>query len=602
MSDANIARTLSEQAAAHPFQMAVAFPSARDHAGRTVYAQLSYRQLEEAAERVARGLLASGIGEGMRTAFMVKPSLEFFILTFALFKARAVPVLIDPGLGIRPIGRCLAEARAEAFVGIPLAHLARRLFRWGPRRWKKLVRVQIGRAGPRWLDPLFGRFLSPLSYADLWEAGGRRRDIVLPEAKAEDLAAVLFTSGSTGAPKGVLYTHANFRAQIELLRSSLGIRQGDIDLCTFPLFALFAPALGMSAVVPEMDFTRPAAVDPEKIREAIETFGVTNMFGSPALVRRVAEYGTERGWTFPSLERVIAAGAPVPLRVIERFRRLLQENCQFFTPYGATESLPVALAESRMLLGETRTHSEKGGGICVGAPVGGTIVKIIRISDAPIESLSAADACAPFEVGEIIVAGPQVTARYDQREEANRLGKIRAASDDPSGASFYHRMGDLGYEDEQGRIWFCGRKSQRVITPAGPMFTIPVESIFNRHPWVARSALIGLGTAPNERAAVCIEVEESRLPLTGVAQQHLLSELRDLAEKHRHTADITTFFLHLHAKFPVDIRHNAKIFREKLKPWAEAQWQKKYSSQEAEASSARRSSSSSSNVGIPSRL
>lgn len=591
MTDANIAKTLSEQAAAHPFQMAVAFPAARDSRGRPCYAQLSYEQLESAATRVARGLLAHGIGAGLRTAFMVKPSLEFFILTFALFKAKAIPVLIDPGLGIKPIGRCLREAQAEAFVGIPLAHVARRLFRWGP-RWKKLL--SVGARGP--VERFLGRRLSPLSYEDIWEAGGRSDAPALPTATADELAAVLFTSGSTGAPKGVCYTHGNFQAQIALLRGALGIQQGEIDLCTFPLFALFAPALGMSAVVPEMDFTRPAAVDPEKIREAIETFGVSNMFGSPALVRRVAEYGRARDWRFPSLRRVIAAGAPVPAPVIDSFRGLLAADCKFFTPYGATESLPVAIAESQMILGETRAHTERGGGICIGPPVAGTLTRIIRISDEPIPSLSAAEELPPYEIGELLVAGPQVTARYDQREEANRLSKVAALPGEAY--AFYHRMGDLAYRDVEGRLWFCGRKSQRVISAAGPLYTIPCEAIFNRHPLVARSALVGLGAAPRQKPAICIEPKRA---LTSEEARGLVAELLAMARAAPHTAAIEHFYLHQHKTFPVDIRHNAKIFREKLKPWAEAQWQKEFSSQGAEASSARLSSSSSSNVGIPSR-
>ncbi len=579
MIDANIAETLSEQAKSHPYQMAVAFPHARDGSGRACYSQLTYAQLEASANRIARGLLMHGIGEGMRTAFMVKPSLEFFILTFALFKAKAIPVLIDPGLGVKPIKRCLTEAQAEAFMGIPLAHLARVLFRWKGRHglWKK--RVVIG--GSSRAAQIFGRVFGSINYQDLWEAGGRPSAPELPLASPDETAAVLFTSGSTGAPKAALYTHGNFRAQIDLLAAALQIKQGEIDLCTFPLFALFAPALGMSAVVPEMDFTRPGEVDPEKIREAIETFGVNNMFGSPALIRRVASYGAAQRWHFPSLRRVIAAGAPVPAATIEGFRALLDPRCDFFTPYGATESLPVALAESRMLLGETRFVTDAGGGICVGFPASATDVKIIRISDEPIRELQASDLLSPGEIGEIIVAGPQVTRRYDQREDANRLAKIMA----PAGEefSFYHRMGDLGYRDAAGRLWFCGRKSQRVITPSAELFTINCEAIFNQHPSVARTALVGIGEAPLQTPAICVELKNNNL--SPEAQKRLFAELRERALSFPHTAGIEYFYLHLHSPFPVDIRHNAKIFREKLKPWAEAQWQKEKRSGRASASS-----------------
>ena len=130
------------------------------------------------------------------------------------------------------------------------------------------------------------------------------------ETSEDDIAAILFTSGSTGVPKGAVYTHGNFLAQVELLKETYGIEPGEIDLPTFPLFALFDPALGMSAVIPEMDPTRPANVDPEKILGAIQRYGVTNTFGSPALLHRVGSYGAAHGVKLPTLRRVISAGAP----------------------------------------------------------------------------------------------------------------------------------------------------------------------------------------------------------------------------------------------------------------------------------------------------
>src|SRR5262249_20725913 len=157
--------------------------------------------------------------------------------------------------------------------------------------------------------------------------------------RPDEVAAILFTSGSTGVPKGVVYTHAIFDTQVTMLRDIYGIETGEVDLCTFPLFALFGPALGMTCIIPEMDAPRPAKVDPKKIFSAIEDFGVTNMFGSPALIRRVGEsrFGPAK---LPTLRRVISAGAPVPARVLETFASRLEPGVQIFTPYGATESLP----------------------------------------------------------------------------------------------------------------------------------------------------------------------------------------------------------------------------------------------------------------------
>ena len=256
---------------------------------------------------------------------------------------------------------------------------------------------------------------------------------------------------------------------------------------TFPLFALFDPALGMSAVIPDMDATRPAAVKPENIIEPILRHGVTNMFGSPALIDKVGRYGEAHGVKLPSLKRAISAGAPMPARVLERFSKMLSREAQVFTPYGATESLPVCSIGSAEVLAETREKTDQGAGVCVGRPVNGMTVEVIRINDEPIEAWSEALRVPRGEVGEIAVKGPVVTRSYFNREAATKLAKIAVFDS----AEFYHRMGDLGYFDDEGRLWFCGRKSHRVVTRDETYYTIPCEGVFNAHPKVYRSALVG---------------------------------------------------------------------------------------------------------------
>ncbi|MCE1226743.1 MAG: AMP-binding protein, partial [Geobacteraceae bacterium] len=374
---------------------------------------------------------------------------------------------------------------------------------------------------------------------------------------ADDQAAILFTSGSTGSPKGAIYSHGNFSAQVMDLKQVYGIQPGEIDLPTFPLFALFAPALGMTAVIPEMDFTRPGSVDPQKIISAITTHNVTTMFGSPALINRVGRYGAEHGIKLPTLKRVISAGAPVPAVVMERFSQMLAEGVEIFTPYGATESLPVCSIGSKEILGETRAVTENGGGVCIGKPVNSIRVEIIKITDDPVAVWSDDLRVTPGQIGEIVVQGPQVTRGYFQRPKADLLSKIS----DPEGG-FFHRMGDLGRQDESGRLWFCGRKSHRVESALGPLFTIPVEAVFNTHPAVYRSALVGIGTKGSQQPVICIELEQA----VSTSHDQLRSELLSIATAHAHTKEVTTILFH--PAFPVDIRHNAKIFREKLAIWA----------------------------------
>ncbi len=360
----NIASRLPAMARSRPYAPAVICPAGRDRAGRARYTHWTYQQLDRESDARARWLATIGVTRGVRTVLMVKPGLEFFALTFALFKAGAVPFLIDPGMGIKNLGRCFEEAEPEAFLGIPKAQVARRLLGWG-RATIRVSRTATTRRARPALAPAESEFPIPATLGD-------------------ETAAILFTSGSTVPPKGAVYTHAVFTHQVEILRNLYGIEPGEIDLCTFPLFALFAPALGMTAVVPEMDETRPAEVDPTKIIAAIEGFGVTNLFGSPALIKRVGEYGAARQIKLRSLKRVISAGAPVPAKVLRTFAKMIPENVQIFTPYGATESLPVASIGSEEILTETVRQTEQGAGLCVGRPVEGTRVAIIRMSDAPI--------------------------------------------------------------------------------------------------------------------------------------------------------------------------------------------------------------------------
>jgi len=545
----NIASHLTAMAGAQPWRSAVVFPQGRDQQGRVSYTHYTFQQLDDASGRLARGFASLGVRRGMRVALMVPPSLDFFALTFALFKMGAVPVLIDPGIGLRNLGKGLAEAEPEAFIGIPKAHAARILFRWARATLKIKVTV-----GPR---ALFGG----VTLDQVRELGELQGPVTAVESEPNETAAILFTSGSTGPSKGVVYTHEYFTAQVEHIRKLYGIQPGEIDLPTFPLFALFGPALGMTAIIPDMDPTQPAQVDPAKLIEAIKNFGVTNMFGSPAVIRRLGRYGEQTQLKLPSLRRVISAGAPVSAKELQRFSRLLAPGAQVFTPYGATECLPVSSIGSDEILGETRHQTDLGRGVCVGRPVPGLCVKIIKISDVPIPIWNQELEVEPGEMGEITVQGPHVTRVYFNRPEATALAKIMAGSS----GEFYHRMGDLGYLDAQGRIWFCGRKSHRVLTRQGTFLTIPCEAIFNTQPSVFRSALVGVKRGSETEAVICVELE----PEARVNLESLTAELRDLAARHLHTRPIQRFLVH--PGFPVDIRHNAKIFREQLAIWASKQ-------------------------------
>ena len=552
-ADSNIASRLPLMAAEAPHRPAIIFPAGRDARGKRLYSHYTFQQLDRQSDIIAAGLEAVGIGRGTKTVLMVKPSLEFFALTFAIFKAGAVPVLIDPGIGTKVLKECIGESKPEAFIGIPPAHAARVVLGWGKPTLETLVTV-----GSRW-------FWGGLTLAEVREKGEARiaEGWRMAATDPDEIAAVLFTSGSTGVPKGAVYQHRTFMAQVEAIRRTYDIRPGEIDLPTFPLFALFDPALGMTTVVPDMDFTKPAQVDPKLLIEAIEDWGCTNMFGSPALLDTFGRYGEEHGIKLPTVRRLISAGAPVPASVMERVLHMLPDGALIHTPYGATESLPVASIASDVLLGETWAKTNAGDGVCVGTPVAEAEVRIIGVDDEAIERWDEALCLPQGEIGEIVVRSPMVSREYHNRPAQTRLAKI-ADPDAPGGVR--HRMGDLGYFDDQGRLWFCGRKSHRLQTAEGPLFTVPCEVRFNTHPKVFRTALVGLGEPGAHAPVLCVELEKSA---SGADKAAIERELRELGAGRAHTAGIDRFLFH--PGFPVDIRHNAKIGRPALAAWAAGQ-------------------------------
>ncbi len=500
-------------------------------AGRGGFETMSYAELDARVDAVAAGLLHAGLGPRVRTALLVPPTADFFVLAFALLRLRAVPVLIDPGIGRRHLRTCLAEAAPGAFIGVPRAHAARRLLGWGP---TARLAVVVG-------SPLPGAS----TLAAVERAGRARLPLRPPPREPSAAAAILYTSGSTGPPKGVEYREEQFLAQVRLVRDLYDVGADEVSLATFPPFALFGPALGMTTVVPPMDPTRPARVNPRRLVQTANRYGATLMFASPALLDTVGRWAERGGASIPTLRRVISAGAPVSRAVQQRIVAMLPPGAQVHTPYGATEALPVTS------IGSVEIASLPAAGICVGRPVPGVDVVLIRVSDAPLTRLDSELVVGPGEVGEVVVRGPNVSVAYADRPAANLLGKL-----DWEGR-VAHRMGDLAVRDDDGRLWFQGRKAHRVHTAAGPMDTTPVEEVFNRHARVRRSALVGVGAPGSQRPVICIELERPRRPSAA-----LTAELLSLAAADPRTAGIET--VRYLRSFPVDVRHNAKIDRGEL--------------------------------------
>ena len=516
----NIADLLSAHAEQHPARICLLRARGKD------WQQLDYAQMARRVAQTAARLQVLGVRAGAKTLLTLPPTLDFFVLVYALFKIGAVPVFIDPRMGRKNLRRCLRQVQLDVLIATPAVRL--------------LLRLITVRRIKHTLNPASCLHPATTTHATSWQAG------------AKDIAALTFTSGSTGPPKGVLYTHHIFAAQLAALRAMFTIRGDSYDLATFPLFALFGPLLGRTTVLAAMDMTRPARVKPANLIAALQRFNIASMFCSPAVLDKLATYSKQHSITLSSLRQVICAGAPVNPRILRTLTPQLPAATQVFTPYGATEALPVALIGSHEILRRTAPATAQGAGICIGKPLAAVDVEIIAVHEGVLpndDSLSVAQG----EVGEIAVSAAWLSLSY----HAN------AAADDEARFEWrgktYHRMGDLGYYDTEGQLWYCGRKSQRVQGAAGTLYPVCCEGVFNAHPAVKRSALIAVNVKGQRQAGLCIEtLHKQSLP----QRKKLRAELQQLAQKFNLTATIAHFyFLN---KLPVDRRHNAKILREQL--------------------------------------
>lgn len=532
----NIAQTFEDVARKYGNKKAVI----EAKSGRSI----DFQQLDVKANNYAHYFHTKGVLPGEIVVLMVTPSIEFICLALALFKLGSPVVLIDPGMGYKNLLRCIERVKPLYLVGIPKAILFSKLF-------SKPFRSVKARycCGSSW--GLLGKNINKV-------ASCGKTSFPAFKPSRDDLAAIIFTTGSTGPPKGVQYEHSIFAAQLKLIEQYYKIGPDDTDQPAFPLFALFSAALGACSVIPDMNPTKPAKVNPKKFIDSITRNGVSYSFGSPAIWNVVSRYCIENNLRLPTLKKVLMAGAPVPYDTMARVRDSLPHDAQIYTPYGATESLPIVSIESREVLNDTYEKSRIGRGTCVGRALPGIEIEIIELSDEVIEHYTDIKVLPANKIGEIIVQGDVVTRAYLNNPHETRLAKIKGAN------KLWHRMGDVGYLDELGRLWFCGRRAHRVVTKSQTFFPIPCEAILNEHKDIFRSALVGVVNRSGDvEPVLIIEPVKNRSQSTAelMVEAQLLGAASDITKEVQH-------FL-IYNDFPVDIRHNAKIFREKLATWAQ---------------------------------
>jgi olefin beta-lactone synthetase len=524
----NIALRIAEAAKKFPDKKSVIH-------GQSFY---TFAQFESRSNQMANYFTQIGVQRGMRVLLFVTPRLDFAVMTFALFKVGAIPVLIDPGMGLKNLLHSIKQVRPHVLLSIGKVHWLRRLLRDSFQSIS--INISLDKVGGR----TFYLYQNLQSYDSTFTAA---------EMQGDDPSAILFTSGGTGIPKGVLYTHGIMNAQTDALKKMFHLSEKETDLPGFPLFALFTLAMGMSSVIPDMDPTRPAQCDPRKLVRNILTHQATFLAGSPAIWERVGEYCVHHNIQLPSVKYLVMFGAPVNLRIHRMFKKILPSG-ETFTPYGATECLPVSLISGREVLS---SESETGFGTCVGKAIPGITIKIIHATDIPESKVSELKA---HERGEIIVSGKQVTTSYFDMPEETLKAKIIDEDD-----VLWHRMGDLGYLDEEQNLWFLGRKSHRVMDAGSTWFPLEVEAPFAGHPEVRRVALVKLYSASGIFPGLVIERWDGETK----GKENFLRELSRKRLKGHPSADVKRFFLH--PGFPVDVRHNIKVDQLKLSTWAMTQ-------------------------------
>ena len=530
--DDNIATHLANASVLAPDQLAII------SAKSGLFEPRSFHELYREVQICADFLKNKSISQNDHVLLAVKPGYQLILIAFALFYLGAVPIIIDPGMGLKAFLKCIKNTKPTALIGISLIHIMSKFLPRPFRSIEKKVLIQSN---------LFSNEIKK----------GENNDSTLPiTTHPEDLAAIVFTSGSTGTPKGVCYTHKVFGAQISHLQNDFGIEKGEKDLATLPIFALFNPALGVTSVIPDMNPRKPSTADSKKLTRSIQEFEITTAFTSPIIGKKIVSSCSSQKITLPKVKRFLLAGAPAHPSLVHALSKVIP-NGKVILPYGATEALPISAADHINVNNLSRDTS-RGQGSCLGRPLQGNTVRIAPINFSPFESGPNCPQELPHgEVGEICVSGSVVSQEYFRMPGATVDSKFH------DGQRNFHRMGDLGYFDQEGFLRFLGRKVERIITEDGPLETERCEPLINGIREISKSALIGIGE--NRVKQPCLVVEphpEIKQKDFAALKNQVFSTLKT------HLPSFSFPYIVFEKSLPVDSRHNAKIHRLSLaKKW-----------------------------------
>ena len=496
---------------------------------------ISWALLDQRVRDLAAGLAQAGVRPGHRVALLVPPGADLTAAVYACWRAGAVIVVADAGLGLRGLHRAVRGAWPEHIIAVGRGLTAAKALGWPGQRIA---------AGP--LDRVTARALGARTTLAELAAGGRGRPLPEPGLPDAD-AAVLFTSGATGPAKGVVYRHHQLEAQRDVLAKAYGIGPQDRFVAAFAPFALYGPALGVTTAVPDMDVTAPRTLTATALAEAAAAIEATMVFTSPAaLVNVVATAGgldPRHRAALGGVRLLLSAGAPVPADLLRRAADVLPRAAAH-TPYGMTEALPVA--DTTL---EAITEAGPGDGVCVGRAVDG-----VTLALSPLGADGRADApltADPGLSGEIVVRAGHVKDRYDRLWMTQR-----ASARDPG----WHRTGDVGHIDAEGRLWVEGRLGHVITTAAGPRTPVGIEQRVQSLDAVRLAAAVGVGPPGVQQVVVVLETVPAT-PHPGLAPP-------DLAIRVRGQVGCDVAAVLAVPALPVDLRHNSKIDRTRVARWA----------------------------------
>lgn len=499
--------------------------------------KLSFAELATRINNICAHLQQAGLVKGTKVLCMAKPTINSTAFIFALVKSGAVPVLIDPGMGLRRMLLCIEQTQPEFMLGEPIVMLLKLVFR------KAFRSIGVNYCT---------HFLPGLCHRSI---EGLIRTPPQPfkpvNVAPDDLAAITFTSGSTGVPKGVELTHRAVSAHQKAWDQCFHLNEDHIDLATFPLYLLLSNASGRTSVIPSMDFSKPGSVSPRFIYKAALAHKATLSFGSPALWERVVTYMHDAGLSLPDYRIILTGGAPVRADLLRRIKRVMP-NAQAFALYGASEATPMCYLEEQEL-SATDTETDAGGGVCVGYTMGDLQLRVIPLFDQPIPDWSATPQLECNEVGELVVSGSVVSRRYHDLDAKTLEAKIF------EGDTVWHRLGDTGRVDPTGKLWLYGRMSHVCEYKGTSFYSLAEEGLFQRLEHITRCALINVSVA-GERVLALVLEKHASMPADIEAIVSAFAR-----EKQR---PIERIFLYPES-FPVDARHNAKIDRAALAHWAQ---------------------------------